>query len=169
MMINNVINGVISKLTASSTSNFVVNIPSKINNILIVYSNLSSSDMSGNGYLSLLTAPSSGVFASSGYRSGIIYTLYNSNAWTNSNSVTYIHMSGGISSTTAIMSGAIYVTNFNTSSSVQSFGNCIGSGTGTVFFDTVGSSPTTSATMIKILISGVVATMTGSITVYSLL
>lgn len=166
MILNNMTGNVIFKEKANNTSSFVITPPRSVTKVLIVYESIFSN--SAGTSLIIETAPSTGVFATSGYLSGTEFAAYNSNAWGNQSITTGLLITSNYIGLTQVFSGAVYLMDLNTTNPATLFGQAYALSSGIPYFTTfVGQSPTTSATMFKIrLISSTIAS--GSFTVYSL-
>lgn len=169
MITNNNIREVIFKQTANNTSSFTITPNQTISNLLIVLDSLTSTVTSPSEFLIVQTAPSSGVFATSGYITSAKYSQSTTNAWVNESIATGLMISANYAASSESYNGYTYIMNLNTIQPAASIGvvTAYQPGPNSFFVTTVGTSPTTSATMIRIsLVLGSMST--GSITVYSL-
>lgn len=169
MNTNNNKREVIFEETANNTSSFTITPPQTTSNLLIVMSALTSTVASASEFLIVQTAPSSGVFDTTGYITSAKYSQSTTNAWTNESIATGLMISADYGLSGENYNGYAYIMNLNTSQRAASVGvvTAIQPGPNSFFVSTAGTSPTTSATMIRIkLVLGLMAS--GTITIYSL-
>lgn len=166
MRSNTLVNKVIFKETASNTSSFTINTPSNANNILLVFDSVKANVI--GGWIVVQTAPSSGVFDTSGYTSVVHFTPYNSNAWGAQTTVTSgMPISAQYTHAGQYQSGYVYITDMNTSGSPDCVGSCMDLDLFTYYVNYACQSPTSSSTMIKISSTNTTI-LSGTFTVYSL-
>lgn len=166
MILNNCINEVLFKQSASNTASIGVNIPSAVNNILVVYNTIKNT--AGNGYFIIQTAQSSGIFDTTGYQSGVHFAPYNSNAWFNQNIASGLMLGTLFDRTSQYQSGYAYITDLNTSNNANHVGNVINFDLIPYMTNFSGQSPTTAVKMIQFTMTNSTIA-SGSVTVYSLL
>jgi len=121
MPTQNITNGWEYSFTASNTASIpVINIPSSINNILIIFTNVSVA--SGAPFMLVRLSTNNGSsYISSGYQSGHNYFGYNTSVANNQNNSTGLQMGFQIG-TGPFSSGTLYLYNLNTSTFVVSTG-----------------------------------------------
>lgn len=172
MQTNNNINGVLFRQNANNSSSFVVNIPSKTNNVLVFINSLTSTVADGSEFLIIQTAPSSGVFATSGYVTSTKFSPSTNNSWSNQSIGTGLMISANYNASLESYQGCTWLTNLNTAQAATSVGTLSVNSpsdalTPSYFIANTGVSPTTFTSMIRIQL--VLGSMSGLVTVYSLI
>lgn len=171
MITNNNINGVLFRQTANNSPSFIVNVPLKTNNVLILVNSLTSTVASGSEFLIAQTATSNGVFATSGYVTSAKFSPSTNNSWTNQSIGTGLMITANYNSSLESYQGCTWLTNLNTAQATMSVGTLsvnapLDGLTPSYFIANTGVSPTTFTSMIRIQL--VLGSMSGLVTVYSL-
>jgi hypothetical protein len=168
MAYQNITNGWKYSFTASNTASIpVINIPSSVNTLLVVYSNVSIP--SGAPFLQIQLSTNNGSsYISSGYFTGHNYTPYNSPILSNQSLTTGIQLGFQIGFP-SISSGNCYLYGLNSSYAVTSTGSSCYNVSGTSYFGFTGGTlaGSTGINALQILASSGNIT-TGTFNIYGL-